>query len=259
MIFDSHIHTKFSADSKMTADEAIAKAESLNLGVVFTEHFDYGLTEGEGKNFSFDTSAYMNEYKNFRGEKVRLGVEVGLRKVAHSANENFIAQADFDLVIGSIHLVDDLDIYYPEFFAGKDKAMAYKKYFEQMAEEVAVADFDVLGHIDYICRTAPYADPELDYETFAAEIDEVLKIIVERGKVLELNTRRFNNSRAVAGLVPVYRKYRELGGQFVTLGSDAHRASAIGSYFIRAMELVRALDLTPVTFRERKLEKFSGV
>ena len=246
MIFDSHMHTKFSADSKMTADEAIAKAQSLNLGVVFTEHFDYGL-ELDGKDFAFDAAQYMSEYKNLRGEKVRLGVEVGLRKFARAANENFIAQADFDLVIGSIHLVDDLDIYYPEFFAGKDKAMAYK------------ADFDVLGHIDYICRTAPYENPELDYETFAAEIDEVLKIVVARGKVLELNTRRFNNSRAVAGLVPVYKKYRELGGRFVTLGSDAHRASAIGSYFIRAMELVRALDLTPVTFRERKLEKFSGV
>ena len=142
----------------------------------------------------------MNEYKNLHGEKVRLGVEVGLRKVAHSANENFLAQADFDLVIGSIHLVDDLDIYYPEFFAGKDKATAYGKYFAQMVEEAAVADYDVLGHIDYICRTAPYADPELDYETFAAEIDEVLKILVAREKILELNTRRFKNFRAVARL-----------------------------------------------------------
>lgn len=258
MIFDSHMHTKFSADSKMTADEAIAKAESLNLGVVFTEHFDYGL-ELDGKDFAFDAADYMSEYKNFRGEKVRLGVEVGLRKFARAANKNFIAQADFDLVIGSIHLVDDLDIYYPEFFAGKDKATAYRKYFAQMAEEAAVADFDVLGHIDYICRTAPYENPELDYETFAAEIDEVLKIVVERGKVLELNTRRFKNSRAVAGLVPVYKKYRELGGRFVTLGSDAHRVSAVGNFFARALELVRALDLTPVTFRERKLEKIFSV
>ncbi len=258
MIFDSHMHTKFSADSDMLAADALARAQSLNLGVVFTEHFDYGV-EGDGKNFSFDASAYMNEYKNLRGEKVRLGVEVGLRKVAHSANENFLAQADFDLVIGSIHLVDDLDIYYPEFFAGKDKATAYGKYFAQMSEEAAAADYDVLGHIDYICRTAPYADPELDYETFAAEIDEVLKILVAREKVLELNTRRFKNFRAVAGLVPVYKKYRELGGRFVTLGSDAHRASAVGSYFARALEFVRELDLTPVTFCERKLEKISAV
>ena len=223
MIFDSHMHTKFSADSKMTAVEAIARAASLNLGVVFTEHFDYGL-EIKGKSFTFDAAAYMNEYKNFRGEKVRLGVEVGLRKFARAANEKFIAQAPFDLVIGSIHLVDDLDIYYPEFFADKDKTTAYKKYFRQMADEAAVADFDVLGHIDYICRTAPYSDAEISYVLFDKEIDEVLK-------------------------------YRALGGRFVTLGSDAHRVSAVGNYFPRALDFLRELDLTPVPFCERKLEQ----
>ena len=254
MIFDSHMHTKFSADSDMSAVEAIARARSLNLGVVFTEHFDFGVTNDDGKNFDFDPSAYMTEYKNLRGDNVRLGVEIGLRKVAREVNANFLSRADFDFVIGSIHLVDDLDIYYPEFYADKDKPTAYRKYFAQIAAEIEVADFDALGHIDYICRAAPYDNPELDYPTFAAEIDAVLKIVVARKKVLEVNTRRFASDRAVRELVPVYRKYRELGGRFVTLGSDAHRVSAVGNYFARAVDFVREPDLTPVTFRERKLE-----
>ena len=252
MLFDSHMHTKFSADSQMTATEAVNRAATLNLGIVFTEHHDFGL-ELDGREFSFDPAAYMNDYKNLRGDTVRLGVEVGLRKSARVANENFLAQADFDFVIGSIHLVDDLDIYYPEFFADKDKATAYRKYFRQMAAEAAVCDFDALGHIDYICRAAPYADAEIDYATFAEEIDTVLKIVVEREKVLELNTRRFDSDRAIHELVPVYKKYRALGGRFVTIGSDAHRVDAIGNFFARALEFVRELDLTPVTFRERRL------
>lgn len=255
MIFDSHMHTKFSADSEMLAADAIAKAASLNLGIVFTEHFDYDL-ELDGKEFTFDAADYMNEYKTLRGDNVRLGVEVGLRESARTANENFLTQADFDFVIGSLHLVDDLDIYYPDFYADKDKATAYKKYFQQMAAEIELADFDALGHIDYICRAAPYDDPEMDYPTFKAEIDTVLKIIVERGKVLELNTRRFNSARAVKELVPVYKKYRELGGQFVTIGSDAHKVAAIGNHFERALNFAKELDLTPVTFCERQLEKF---
>ena len=255
MIFDSHIHTKFSADSKMTAAEVLTRAEELNLGVVFTEHFDYGVTNDDGE-FTFNPAAYMSEYKNLRGDKVRLGVEIGLRKVARAVNADFLAQADFDFVIGSIHLVDDLDIYYPEFYADKDKATAYQKYFQQMAEEIKLADFDALGHIDYICRAAPYDNPEIDYPTFKPLIDAVLKIVVERGKILELNTRRFDKSLAVEQLVPVYKKYRELGGRFVTIGSDAHRVGAVGNYFERALEFIHELDLTPVTFRERKLEKF---
>ena len=256
MIFDSHLHTKFSADSEMLAADALAKAKALNLGVVFTEHFDYGL-ELNGRKFEFNPAEYMREYKNLRGENVRLGVEVGLRQSARAANKNFIAQADFDFVIGSIHLVDDFDIYYPDFYVGKDKATAYRKYFQQMAEEISVADFDALGHIDYICRAAPYENPEIDYPTFKAEIDAVLKIVIERGKVLELNTRRFDKARAVEELIPVYKKYRELGGRFVTIGSDAHRVAAVGNYFNRALEFANELELTPVTFRERKLEILS--
>ena len=255
MIFDSHMHTKFSADSDMAATDALTRAQNLNLGVVFTEHFDYGVTNEDG-DFTFDPAAYMRDYKNLRGKNCRLGVEVGLRKSARTVNEKFLAHADFDFVIGSIHLVDDLDIYYPEFYADKDKATAYGKYFAQMAEEVAVADFDALGHIDYICRAAPYDDPEIDYPSFAAQIDAVLKIIIDRKKILELNTRRFDKTRAVKELVPVYKKYRELGGRFVTIGSDAHRVSAVGNFFDRALEFVRELNLTPVTFCERRIEKF---
>ena len=255
MIFDSHIHTKFSADSEMPAADALARAKSLNLGLVFTEHFDYGL-ELNGKKFTFDPAAYMNEYKNLRGDNLRLGVEIGMRKSARAEIADFIAQADFDFVIGSIHLVDDFDIYYPEFYVGKDKATAFSKYFRHMADEAAVTDFDALGHIDYICRIAPYDNPEIDYPTFAAQIDEILKIVVERGKVLELNTRRFFSARAVEELIPVYKKYRELGGRFVTIGSDAHKVEAVGNYFNRALEFAHELELTPVTFCERKLEKF---
>ncbi|MBR2733272.1 MAG: histidinol-phosphatase HisJ family protein [Selenomonadaceae bacterium] len=253
MLFDSHIHTKFSADSEMTATEVLSRAGSLNLGVVFTEHYDFGVVNDDGE-FTFDPAAYMSEYKNFRGTNCLLGVEVGLRRLARAANKNFLAQADFDFVIGSIHLVDDLDLYYPEFYADKDKPTAYRKYFAQMLDEVTTCDFDALGHIDYICRAAPYDNPEIDYATFHAEIDAVLKVLVAREKILELNTRRFNNPQAIRELVPVYKKYRALGGQFVTLGSDAHKVGAIGNYFDRALEFVRELDLSPVTFRQRRME-----
>lgn len=241
MIFDCHSHTKFSADSEMLATDAIARAESLNLGIVFTEHFDYDLPGDI--DFTFDAAQYMDEYKNLRSDKVKLGVEIGLRKSAREANKNFLAQANFDLVIGSIHVVDDIDIYNKIFYADKDKMTAYRKYFAAMAEEAAVADFDILGHIDYICRAATYENPEIEYETFKSEIDEVLKILVERGKVLELNTRRLNQNTAVEGLKPVYKRFKELGGTFVSIGSDAHVVGAVGANFDVALKFVEELNL----------------
>lgn len=249
MLFDSHMHTKYSADSEMDPIAALERAEQLKLGVVFTDHFDYGVP-----NFTFDPDAYFDEYRSLRSDRVRLGVEVGFQKSAREVNDRFIKRGPFDLVIGSIHLVDDLDIYYPEYYVGKDKREAYRRYFDAMIEESAVADYDILGHIDYICRAAPYDDPEIDYATFRAQIDRVLSIVIEREKVLELNTRRLGSRRALKELAPIYERYRELGGRFVSIGSDAHKVEAIGNNFDAALEFARELELSVVTFVERRLE-----
>ncbi len=252
MIFDCHSHTKFSADSKMLAQDAIARAEALNIGIIFTEHYDYNLPGDV--DFTFDAASYIAEYKNFRSDKVKLGVEIGLLEPARELNKNFIAQANFDLVIGSIHVVDDTDLYDKTFYADKDKMTAYRKYFAAMAEEISDADFDVLGHIDYICRAATYENPEIDYATFKTEIDAVLKIIVERNKILELNTRRLDTVRGLKELVPVYTQYKNFGGKYITIGSDAHKTAAIGAHFDKVLDFAKEIGLTPVHFNQRKIE-----
>ena len=248
MIFDSHTHTKFSADSKMLAVDAINRAESLGLGIVFTEHFDYDL-----KGFQFEPADYMSEYKNFRGEKVRLGVEIGLTENSREVNKNFVTKADFDQVIGSIHILDGEDIFLEKFFTGKDKFSVYTNYFTVMAREAAVNDFDVLGHIDYICRAATYDDKSISYDIFKNEIDNVLKTITGREKVLELNTRRLADSRVLDELKPVYAAYKKFGGKYVTIGSDAHRVEVIGNYFKDAVRFIDELGLTVVNFKHRKI------
>jgi len=248
MIFDSHTHTKFSADSKMLAADAIARAESLGIGIVFTEHFDHDL-----EGFQFESADYMSEYKKFRGDKVRLGVEVGMTENAREVNKNFVTQADFDQVIGSIHILDGEDIFLEKFFNGKDKFSVYTNYFNVMAREAAVNDFDVLGHIDYICRAATYDDKSISYDIFKNEIDAVLKTITGREKVLELNTRRLADSRVLDELKPVYAAYKNFGGKYVTIGSDAHRVEVVGNYFKDAVRFIDELGLTVVNFKHRKI------
>ena len=252
MLFDNHIHTKFSADSEMQSEEAIRQAGELGIGLVFTEHYDFGYPYK--MDFTFSPEDYWKEYQSLRGEQLRLGVELGMTRESREANARFIRQVPFDLVIGSIHLVNQVDIYYPEFYEEKEKEETYHAYFTAMAEEAAVQEMDVLGHIDYIARYSPYENPEIDYGSFQEEIDQVLRTVVERGIVLELNTRRLEKRLAMKELVPVYRRYAELGGKYVTLGSDAHTADRIGMNFGRAMDFAEALGLQLVTFCERKME-----
>ena len=252
MLFDSHTHTEFSADSEMLASEALEMAERLGLGLVFTEHEDLEVAQNE---FTFDPEAYWKKYYPLRGENLRLGVEIGMLEKSLEGSRQFVERVPFDQVIGSLHFIDDLDLYYPDFYKDKTKEEAYRRYFREMAENVRRHDFiDVLAHIDYICRAATYDDPELDYGSFKPEVDEVLKAAIETETVLELNTRRFGEKLAIKELVPVYRRYRELGGKYVTMGSDAHKPGTIGAHFYQARQLVSDLGLQVVTFCKRQLE-----
>ena len=253
MIFDSHSHTSFSADSDMTAEDALKAARARGIGLVFTEHLDVDFP-GE-LDFSFDPEAYWRQYEPLRGDDLHLGIEVGMQAGTAEASRAFVARAPFDLVIGSVHLLRGIDIYEKECFEGREKDELYREYFQTMAEMIACHDFiDVLGHIDYIARTAPYENPELSYGAFADEIDAVLRAAVAQGVVLELNTRRIGSRRALKELAPIYARYHELGGKYVTLGSDAHGADAIGANFAAAEDFARAMGLSIVTFFARKME-----
>ena len=252
MIFDSHSHTAFSGDSEMKAEEALAAADVAGIGLVFTEHLD--LDYPGDIDFTFDPATYWQQYEPLRGDRLMLGIEVGMQSATAERSRAFVDTVPFDLVIGSVHMVDGKDIYYKEAYGNLSKAEFFHKYYQQMADNIRQHGFiDVLGHIDYIARYAPYADPEISYGSFQADIDAVLKAAIETDTVLELNTRRLGSRLAVKELLPVYSRYRGLGGRFVTLGSDAHTADAIGGNFRIARELVEAVGLKTVTFRERKI------
>ena len=254
MIFDSHSHTEFSADSSMTAIEAMDAAEALGLGLVITEHLDIGFP-GE-KPFDFEPEEYFAKYAKLRGEKLALGVEVGLTESNFEDNLAFIARGSFDLVIGSLHVLNGRDLYYPETYAGLEKEAVYRRYLTNMAALVREHRYiDVLGHIDYIARYAPYADGELDYPTYAVEIDDVFAAALETDTVPELNTRRLGSDRALDSLAMIYRRYRELGGKFVTLGSDAHQKKAVGANFDRAKKIAADAGLKIVTFVGRQMKE----
>lgn len=251
-IFDSHSHTCYSADSKMQAADALKAAKAAGVGLVFTEHLDIDYP-GELK-FEFNPEEYWKEYLPLRGENLRLGIEVGMEDRTLAASKEFLERAPFDLVIGSLHMVDGCDLYYKESYKWS-KHEFFKHYYELMTENIYSHSFiDVLGHIDYISRYAPFENPELEYGSFVKEIDEVLHAVIETDTVMELNTRRLGNSLALKELMPIYTRYHELGGKFVTLGSDAHTADAIGANFKVAIELAHAAKLKIVTFNERKME-----
>jgi histidinol-phosphatase (PHP family) len=247
------MHANFSTDSKMRIEEVLAKSKELNIGCIITEHIDFNFPRpGE---FIFDFGEYFNAYNKYRGDKLLLGVELGMKDDCILENKEAAANQPFDYVIGSIHMVNNTDLYYEAIYKGRSKNEVYAEYFDCMLRNIKNHTFvDCLGHIDYIARYARYEDKELYYREYSAVIDEILKEIISSGVILELNTRRLADKSAVINLIDIYKRYRELGGLTVTVGSDAHNMQDIGKNLNTALELAKVCDLKPVYFKNRKAE-----
>ncbi len=253
-MFDTHLHTHFSGDSSMDFSGAAQAAKAAGLGLIVTEHMDLDYPDNP-ETFVFDPAEYFRELEPFRTNEVLLGVELGLRPECREKNMELAAAYPFDEIIGSIHVVDGIDIYRPQFTRGRSKKEAYGRYLASMLECVeGFFGFDTLGHVDYICRYAAYDDAELHLADFFDEWSAVCKALIAGGQVLEINTRRLQQASAVAALGKLYGRYRELGGRYVTIGSDAHKTADVGRCLAEAWQLAERLDLRPVYFQERKMQ-----
>ncbi len=253
-MFDTHLHTHFSGDSAMTFQEAVVAADKKGVSVIVTEHMDLDYPDNP-ETFVFDPAEYFQELGPFRTDKILLGVELGLRPECREENRRMAASYPFDEIIGSIHVVDGIDIYRPQFTRGVSKKSAYGRYLASMLECIGGFDgFDSLGHVDYICRYAAYEDKELHLTEFFDEWTAVCQSLINSGKALEINTRRLELPEAVASLTKLYRRYHELGGRHVTIGSDAHRTGDIGKNLSAAWQMAEGLGLKPVYFKNRQME-----
>jgi histidinol-phosphatase (PHP family) len=254
MMFDTHLHTEFSCDSQMNCRQATRAAQKLGIGIIITEHLDLDYPENP-EEFIFDFREYFDAFGPLRQEgRLLLGLELGLRAECVEKNREIIKGWPFDEIVGSIHVVDGLDIYSPAYCKNREKKSAYGRYLATMAECVRDFDgFDTLGHVDYICRYAAYGDPELYIGDFYDEWTAVCSELLRKEKTLEINTRRFDRQAAVEALAPLYRRYREMGGKYVTVGSDAHRAENVGRGLAAAWDMAESVGLRPVYYKERQL------
>lgn len=251
MLFDSHMHTCFSTDSKMKMDEAVARGRELDIGITITEHMD--IAYPEPMSFIFDVEKYFADYNAFRSEKVLLGIEIGMRSDCLEENCKLVEKYPFDYVIGSVHVIDNIDIYAAEFYHERNKKDVYEQYFKTMKQCVTCYDgIHSLGHIDYIARYARFKDPEVYYHEFKDYIDEVLVILAQKGKALEINTRRLGTKEAVEIIMPIYKRFYEVGGRLVTIGSDAHHVKDIGRGLDVGLEVAERSKLDVVYFKDGK-------
>ena len=266
IISDQHMHSTYSGDAKDSMETMILSAIDKGLkSICFTEHQDFGYPyrEGEEGMFELNTDAYLYELLTMRAKyedriRVGFGVELGMDLEEVRKNAIFAKSHEFDMIIASLHEVDKVDPYYPEYFEDKSEEEAYGLYFRRMYDNLLkFENFDVLGHIDYIVRYGRNKDNTYRYETYRDTIDAILHFLIEHDKGLEINTAGLRQGlKDVHPTLDILKRYRELGGEVITVGSDAHNAGDIARDFDRAEQALKECGYKYYSIFENRIAEY---
>lgn len=190
--------------------------------------------------------------------EVGVGAEFEYRPGWTDRLEALADEIAFDLVLGSVHVVDGLNVSGGEepetFFAGRSRRAAYRRYFETVAEMVAWGRFDVVGHFDLVARYGHQHHGRYDPEEFEDVIRPTLETMSAAGIGIEVNA----SGTVQAPGEPYPRREilawaREAGVPALTLGTDGHAPGQLVHGLGRAAAVARRAGWRRATlFRGRR-------
>lgn len=262
MLPDYHFHTDFSGDSDTPMEAQLERAIALGMtSLCVTDHHDYDVDSVI--DFTLQTGPYFETMSFLREEykdriDLRTGIELGLQTHLKEYYKNLLSSCPFDFVIGSTHFINRKDPAYPEFFNGREEREAYLQYFQATLDNVKNIDsYDVAGHIDYIVRYGPHKALHYCYEAYQDILDDILRAIIEKGKGIECNTAGFRKGLGQPNPCSgILKRYRQLGGEIITIGSDAHIPKDLGADFQMARELLKQCGFSYYTEFHRRNPEF---
>jgi histidinol-phosphatase (PHP family) len=264
-MFDTHSHSTHSPDGKkslgLMADAAL---ENELQGIAFTEHAEW--YPGDDAYGYLSLPAYfanLNEVRKHYEDKLAIlsGIELGNPHDFPEEVNNLLNNWSFDIVIGSVHWIDNLAGWERPFFKN-GVAHAYQRYFDETMVMVDQAQFDVLGHLDLVRRDSwTLFQQVLPLNNYRNIIHQILKRLIERGKGLEVNTSSLR--KGLSETLPnleVLRWYRNLGGKILVFGSDAHTPADVGHGFKTAQEMASAAGFDYIAvYQHRQITRWVKV
>ena len=230
VLWDCHMHSEFSADSGTPTEDMIRQAIALGFkGICFTEHLDpdYPPTPDD-LEFALDIPAYytkLNELKETYKNQIHIhfGIEIGLQLHLKQYFHNLLKEYPFDFVIGSSHVVHGADPYYP----------------------------------DYIVRYGPNKNQFYSYKKYRNILDAILKKLADTNVGLEVNTGGYHYRLGEPNpCTDIIRRYKELGGEIITIGADAHTPDKIGYAFDKASKVLKECGFEYYTVFENRKPTF---
>ena len=263
MIADCHTHSRVSPDSNAPMVEMARQALAYGLDVMcLTDHCDLLSLEGE-RTLDYNWQAVLRERQTMLDAfgtrlDLPLGLEFGMAHLYPEAAEKILSQPGLDFVIGSCHNMDEKDggrdFYLLSYDTLEDCYRALDNYFASMQKMAATPYYDVVGHVIYPLRymNGPYETPSL--ARYRDQIREILRLAIDSGRGIEINTWK---GQTLAAWRPLLKDYQELGGEILTVGSDAHAPDPLGRGIREAYQLMQDCGFRYVAvYHQRKPELF---
>lgn len=274
-LIDCHTHTQYSVDSEADINLILERACELNLAAYavtdhcecnrwYTEEYYKNATTYRyfdfGRDFSNSVSA-VTALKEKYSDRLNLlcGVEMGQATQEIDIAEKIVSDKRLDFVIGSIHQIPDTEDFALLDYTTLDENALYKlaeTYMQEIYKLCKWGKMDVLGHLTYFLRYFHrHLNREFDISRFDDIIDTSFRELISKGKGIEINTSGLRNAnfKETYPSIKYVKMFRSLGGEVISIGSDAHTVEDLGSGITDGIELAKEAGFGYITFfKERK-------
>ena len=256
-LFDSHVHSDNSHDGEHSITFLCENAEQKNLmGLCITDHYE--LDQNLAQADLCLRNSFMETGKARQAFDYRLlvmnGIEMGQAIQNKEKAQEILRRYRFDFVLGSLHCSRGMDDFAYIDFSDLDVDVILTRYFEEILELCQWGQFDSLAHLTYPLRyiTGQYHIP-VDLSRYDSIIDEILRTLAQKGLGLEINTAGLRREIGqTAPTLPYIKRFRQLGGEILTFGSDAHRAQDLGAGLDTAIEMAKEAGFSYFAFFKKR-------
>lgn len=241
ILADQHMHTCFSFDSKASPEDMIKSAIEKGLRFIsITDHYDMKCLDYEEDGI-FDAEEYFKTLLPLKEKyqdrlQINIGIELGLQSDYADFFSNLLKKYPFEFIIGSTHVIEKRDPAFGYDFKYHSDQQVYQKYLEEEYKNIkSFKNFHVLGHLDYVIRYGNKMQESFCYDYHKEIIDLILKELIDTERGIEINTAgiKYGLKHPHPGR-KILERYKALGGDILTIGSDAHDPSRIGNEFVTA-------------------------
>lgn len=262
---DMHTHSDNSFDAKSTVDELCQAALDKGLyAIAVTDHCEAEyICLGENCEFgSFDRQIPQSvrdidsAKEKYRDRLLVLrGLELGEPMHDPEQTKHALGYADFDFILASVHNLRGYEDFYYLDYKTVDIDEILRRYFDELIETASFEHFDSLAHLTYPLRYIAEREGYYpDLTTYSEQIDRIFGILVQNKKALEINVSGL--FKPIGRTLPdeaLVRRFRELGGGYITIGTDAHSSDMVGKGIEQGIEVAKAAGFTHYTiYREHK-------